>query len=158
MVNMRLQCKITESKALFYLSPVKRALFFFITGILLVGILFSVPGTPRLWIPEVVAVLSLLGGLYSEKWSFNKKTGSVFYFRGLPVLGKTTRFSLDSIEEIRFTLIENQSRKPRAVLFILLENGELYDIDAAYGKTLVKELQKKTELIAEFCQKRVTFK
>ena len=68
-----LRLKITSTKAVLALNPVKRIPFFLMFFILLIGLVYSEPGEPRMWIPAAIAVLSLLGGLYTEKWVFNER-------------------------------------------------------------------------------------
>ncbi len=151
MFNNGLQLKLSGTKAVFKINPLKRISFFFIFFILLVGIISSQRGTPRLWIPAAVALLSLLGGLYTEEWIFDKTTDTVSAFTGLVLLGKKTRFSLSSVEEIRFTPIDSPHRRQRAVLFLFLKNGTRYTIDSAYGRLPSENLSQRAQLIAEFC-------
>ncbi len=152
MLTRGLQLIVKNSQIILKISLIKRIPFLFITLILLIGIFSSDTGTPRLWIPIGATVLSVIGGLYTEKWRFNTISGTIYYYRGLPFLAKEIVFPLSSLEEIRFTLIENQTRRKRAVLYAVLTTGKLYDIDDAYGKTATESLLGKAKIIAEFCE------
>lgn len=152
MLTRGLQLTVKSSQIILKTSLAKRIPFLFITLILLTGIFSSDRGAPRLWIPIGAAVLSVIGGLYREEWRFNTISGTVYYYRGLPFLAKEIVFPLSSLEEIRFTLTENKTRRERAILYTVLTSGKLYDIDDAYGKTATESLLGKAKVIAEFCQ------
>jgi len=152
MLTRGLQLTVKNSQIILKTSLIKRIPFLFITLILLIGIFSSERGTPRLWIPIAAAVLSMIGGLYTEKWRFNTIPGTVYYYRGLPFLANEIVFPLSSLEEIRFTLIENKTRRKRAILYAVLTTGKRYDIDDAYGKTATESLLGKAKIIAELCE------
>ncbi len=151
-----LHLKITGTKAVLALNPLKRIPFFLMFFILLIGLVYSEPGAPRMWIPAVIAVLSLLGGLYTEKWIFNKSTDTVTAFRGLLFWGERSRFPLSSIREVRFTESGNEIRKKRSILFIFLHDGEMHNVDSAYGRAQCENLYKRAQLIADFCGRKLT--
>jgi len=147
-----LQLTVKNSQIILKISLIKRIPFLFITLILLIGIFSSDRGAPRLWIPIGAAVLSVIGGLYKEKWIFNIISGTIYYYKGLPFLAKEIVFPLSSLEEIRFTLIGNKTRRKRAIIYAVLTTGKLYDIDDAHGKTATESLLGKAKIIADFCQ------
>ncbi len=155
-LNNELHLKITGTKAVLALNPVKRIPFFLIFIILSIGLSFSERSAPRMWIPALMAVLSLLGGLYSEKWDFDTVLDTVVYFRGLPFLGKKIIFPLSSIEEIRFTHLDKHVRKQRSALAAFLKNGKQYNLDFAYGRTQTESLHKRGQLLAGFCNRPLT--
>ncbi len=155
MRESNLKFRIKNSKLYFSLPVWHRIQFFFITSMLFTGIIFSEKGTHGLWIPAAICVISFLGGLYTEKWIFDKEKSSVSYLRGIPFIPfvwKRIEFNFGDIDRFLFETITRQHGKKNGMFITVLKTGERYEIDSSYKEPGREELLRRAHYTAQFCE------
>ncbi len=147
---------IRDNTLVFRLSATYRILFFIIAALLAVGIIYSPKDSVNLWIPALIAVISIAGGMYTERWIFSKKDSMVQYLLGIPFipfLRRKEEFGLDEIHEFIIEKSSGYKRKKETMLITVLESGERYEIDSLPGTGGEKILAEHAEIASEFCGK-----
>jgi len=147
---------IRDNVLVFRLPAVHRILFFIIAALLTVGIIYSPGDSPKLWIPALVAAVSLAGGMYTESWIFSKKDSRVQYLLGIPFipfLRRKEEFGLDEIHEFIIDGSYGHKRKKETMLITVLKSGERYEIESLPGTGGEKILYEHADIASEFCGK-----
>ena len=136
-----------------------RILFLFIAILLAAGIFASGPGSARLWIPILLIAGCLTGALYEEKWTFNSLESKIEYVSGFMFLRRKKIFRLEEAETFKLTgdFPREEDRglsrlKKRMIKFsLILNSGQVLDIDITTGRTESIALKVKAERIAAYC-------
>lgn len=136
-----------------------RLLFLFIALLLAAGVFVSGLGSERAWIPLLIIALCTAGSLYEEKWVFNKSTGKIEYTNGLILINKKISYNMEEAEILKISgdfHLENERRLSRLAkkmikFSLILNSGQVLDIDIATGKAESIKLKEKAERIAAYC-------
>ncbi len=153
--------KKTASLLIYDFSLVFRIICFFIGGFVLASIIlfahFSVAAA-------LVIIVSLVSGLYSERWIVDREKQCLEHRFGLLFFYKKTRLEFDSIKEI--TIIETlvgpneQEGKKRMfarhflALSLIRADGTRWDIDMRKAHQRAR-LEKIGNLLATYCGKKL---
>ncbi len=137
-----------------------RFLFLFIALVLAAGVFASGPESERTWIPLLIIALCTAGSLYEEKWIFNISTGKIEYINGVMLINKKIIYKMEETEIFQisgYSHLENESklsrlRKKMIKFSLILNSGEVLNIDISTGKTESSELRKKAKRIASYCR------
>jgi hypothetical protein len=137
-----------------------RVLFLFIVLLLAAGVIVSGPGASGQWLPVLIILACTWGALYEERWNFNKEKSKIEYVTGIVILNKKKIYSLKDSVIFKVSGDFQESTegklgrlKKRMVKFsLILNSGEVLDIDIVTGKTGSEELREKAKKIADYCE------
>ena len=140
-----------------------RILFLFIAILIAGGIITSGIWASGQWIAFLIFSACIAGGLYEEKWIFNKSTGKIVYIFGLIFINKKTKYKIEEAEIFKITGEShtgkegklNRIRKKMIKFSLILKNGKVLDIDIITGRTNSSDLTENAQKIAAYCGKEL---
>ncbi len=166
-INLRI---IKKSDSLIILTPgyLFRILFAILCVALIIGLFFD-PGDKVPILGIILILISIIGVLYEEKWSFDKEGRIIEYRFGLSIFFKKEIISFDHIDEFNYSdtaiLQTNSSegehrRKPFGILSgrpvkysvfsLITTDGKVRNIEVVKTRTS-SDLAEKGKTIAAFC-------
>lgn len=160
MFNMNFKLKKRKDGSLILVMPVWfRIMFLFIAVLLAAGIFATEPGSTRQWIPILIMLACIAGSLYEEKWIFDKSSNKIEYHSGIMFISRKKSFKFEEVEVFKITgefhsANEgklNRLRKKMVKFSLILNSGDVLDIDITSGRTTSIELKEKAERIAAYC-------
>lgn len=160
MFNMSFILKKRKDGSLALTLPIWfRIIFLFIAFLLAAGIYATGPGSARQWIPILIMLACIAGSLYEEKWVFDKSGDKIEYHSGIILISRKKIYKIEEAEVFKITgdfhrTNEgklNRLRKKMVKFSLILNSGDVLDIDITTGRTVSIELKGKAERIAAYC-------
>jgi hypothetical protein len=157
---MNFKLKKRKDGSLILILPIWfRIMFLFIAALLAAGIYAVGPGSIRQWIPILIMLACIAGALYEEKWIFDKSGNKIEYHSGIMFISRKKSYKLEEVEVFKITgdfhkANEgrlNRLRKKMIKFSLILNSGDVLDIDITTGRTVSIELREKAERIAAHC-------
>lgn len=165
MFKMNFTLKEKKNGSLCLVLPIWfRILFLFIAILLAAGIFASGSESARLWIPILLMAGCLAGALYEEKWTFNNLESKIEYVSGFMFLSRKKIFKLEEVETFKLTgdfpgeedRGLSRLRKRMIKFSLILNSGQVLDIDITTGRTESIALKVKAERITAYCGIQLT--
>ena len=136
-----------------------RLMFLFIAILLAAGVFASGSGSDRIWIPILFISVCIAGAFYKEKWGFNREEGKIEYTSGFIFLSRKKTFKLEEAETFKLTgdfpgdkdRGLNRLRNRMNKFSLILNSGQVLDIDITTSRNESMALKIKAEHIAAYC-------
>jgi hypothetical protein len=170
MIGFRLQLKKLPDGRLVLTIPIGYKLLLLFIGLLILislivtrdeggGSIFIRENT----IPLIIAVISLLGAAYHERWIFDKSAGQAIHQNGLIVIHSNKVYRLDDIDRVEISQFGNVkfgnsrtkkrsiNNRSRLTLSLHMKDGISYRVEM-YRISQKRHVERTASIISEYCR------